>query len=62
MDTKQKSQAYALAKILGYDKSAKEFFTEYSQYYDEAYKQLQSELPKNEAYAVNYPNPSTGAF
>ena len=62
MDNKQKSSAYAIAKVLGYEKSFEEFISEYSQYYDETYKKLQSELHKNEAYAVKYPNPSTGMF
>ena len=62
MDNKQLANAYAIAKVLGYEKSFEEFISEYSQYYDETYKKLQSELPKNEAYAVEYPNPSTGMF
>lgn len=62
MDNKQKANAYAIAKTLGYEKSVEEFINEYSQYYNEIYIKLQSELPKNEAYAVKYPNPVTGAF
>lgn len=55
MDNKQKANAYAIAKVLGYGKSAEEFIKEYSQYYDETYKKLQSELPKNTAEAVQNP-------
>lgn len=62
MDNKQKANAYAIAKVLGYEKSVEEFINEYSQYYDETYKKLQPELPENKAYAVKYPNPSTGMF
>lgn len=62
MDNKQKANAYAIAKVLGYEKSVEEFINEYSQYYDETYKKLQSELPENKAYAAKYPNPSTGMF
>ena len=55
MDNKQKANAYAIAKVLGYGKSIEEFVSEYSQYYDETYKKLQSELPTNKAEAVENP-------
>ena len=62
MDNKQKANAYAIAKTLGYENSVEDFFKEYSQCYDEAYKKLQSELPENKAYAVKFPNPNSGNF
>lgn len=55
MDNKQKANAYAIAKVLGYKKSIDDFIMEYSQYYDETYKKLQSEMPKNKAEAVKNP-------
>lgn len=55
MDINQKASAYAIAKILGCEKTIEEFITEYSQYYDEAYKKLQSEQPKNIVYATQHP-------
>lgn len=62
MDNKQLSNAYAISKVLGYKESVEVFIKEYSQYYDEAYKKLQSELPPNTAVAVKFPNPSTEIF
>lgn len=62
MDNKQKANAYAMAKILGYKKPVEDFIKEYSEYYNEAYSKLQSELPKNTVSAVKFPNPSTGSF
>lgn len=55
MDNKQKANAYAIAKVLGYEKSVEDFIKEYSQYYDETYNKLQSELPKNTASAIENP-------
>lgn len=55
MDNKQKANAYAIAKVLGYKKSIEDFIHEYSRYYDETYKALQSELPPNTAKAVKNP-------
>ena len=49
MDNKKK------ANVLGYEKSIDDFIVEYSQYYDETYKKLQSEMPKNKAEAVKNP-------
>lgn len=62
MDNKQKANAYAIAKVLGYEKPIEDFIHEYSQYYDEIYKKLQSELPENTVHARRYPNPSRGIF
>ena len=52
MDNKQKANAYAIAKVLGYEKSIDEFIQEYSQYYEKTIKELNSrpfELGKAEA-------------
>lgn len=42
MDNKQKVSMYALAKVLGYEKSLDDFISEYSQYYEEAVKEFSS--------------------
>lgn len=55
MDIKQKANAYAIAKALGYQKSVDDFIKEYSQYYDETYKKLQSELEPNKVEATQNP-------
>ncbi len=55
MDNKQKANAYAIARVLGYKNSVEDFIHEYSRYYDETYKALQSELPPNTAKAVENP-------
>ena len=55
MDNKQKANTYAIAKVLGYEKSVEDFIKEYSQYYDETYNKLQSELPKNTVSATKNP-------
>lgn len=52
MDKKQIANAYAIAKLLGYDKSVDEFIKKYDQYYSEAINTLNSrpvELAKVEA-------------
>lgn len=55
MDIKQKANAYAIAKALGYQKPVDDFIKEYSQYYDETYKKLQSELETNKVEATKNP-------
>lgn len=55
MDIKQKANAYAIVKTLGYQKPVEDFIKEYSQYYDETYKKLQSELEPNKVEATQNP-------
>lgn len=55
MDIKQKANAYAIAKVLGYQKSVEDFTKEYSQYYDEAYEKLQSKLEPNKVEVTQNP-------
>lgn len=62
MDNKQISNAYAIAKMLGYGSSFENFISEYSQYYNEAYQKLQSELPKNTAKPTANPFKKTHDF
>lgn len=40
MDNKQLANAYAIAKVLGYEKSIDEFKEKYSQYYSEVINDL----------------------
>lgn len=43
MDNKQIANAYAIAKVLGYDKSVDEFKEKYDQYYSETINDLNSQ-------------------
>ena len=59
MDNKQLANAYAIAKVLGYDKSVDEFKEEYDQYYSKTINELNSkpvELAKVEAVQNPYRN------
>ena len=42
MDNKQLANAYAIAKVLGYNKSVDEFKEKYDQYYSETINKLNS--------------------
>lgn len=55
MDDKQKASSFAIAKVLGYDKSFEQFIEEYSQYYDEASRKIKENMPKNTVEAVQNP-------
>lgn len=55
MDDKQKASSFAIAKVLGYDKSFEQFIKEYSQYYDETLQKLKENMPKNTVEAVQNP-------
>lgn len=46
MDNQQIARAYAIAKVLGYEKSVDEFKEKYSQYYSETINELNSRLVK----------------
>lgn len=59
MDNKQLANAYAIAKVLGYEKSVDEFKEKYDQYYLETINKLNSkpiELAKVEAVQNPYRN------
>ncbi len=49
MNNKQKANAYAIAKTLGYGNSVEDFIKEYSQYYDEAYKKTSIRTPRKQS-------------
>lgn len=55
MDNKQIASSYAIAKILGYQNAVEFFIKEYSQYYNETYKILQSSLEPNKATVSQNP-------
>lgn len=61
MDNKQLANAYAIAKVLGYEKSIDEFKEKYDQYYSEAINDLNSrpvKLAKTEATQNQFRNAS----
>lgn len=61
MDNKQLSNAYAIAKVLGYEKSIDEFKEKYDQYCSEAINDLNSrpvKLAKTEATQNPFRNAS----
>ena len=61
MDNKQLSNAYAIAKVLGYEKSIDEFKEKYDQYYSETINDLNSrpvKLAKTEATQNPFRNAS----
>lgn len=56
MDNKQLANAYAIAKVLGYDKSVDEFKEKYDQYYLETINELNS-TPVKQAKVEVMQNP-----
>lgn len=55
MDDKQKASSFAVAKVLGYDKSFEQFVEEYSKYYDETLQKIKENTPKNTVTATENP-------
>lgn len=56
MENKQLASAYAIAKVLGYDKSVDDFKEKYGQYYSETINELNSK-PVNPAKVEAVQNP-----
>lgn len=55
MDNNQNASSYAIAKVLGYNKSFEQFIEEYSQYYEETLQSIKSQTPTNTVQATQNP-------
>lgn len=61
MDNQKKASLYAVAKVLGYEKSLDDFISEYSKHYDEAIKELNAK-PVEPAKVKAVPSPYRSRF